>query len=195
MMDKIQISIGDKEYTVQVAKTEQDQVKGLQGIESLPENEGMLFDFTDSPDNVSMWMKDVLIPLDLVFIDEDKEVIYVVEGKPNDEKLITIPGSVYVLEVNANSGIEEGDELEFEDDDTVMRVLAPDGSTQMKLQGGERIFSRIFTKQLIKQIKRAEEAKEDEEKYRKFCIRIGKKMFKEIKAQDSRPAEYVESPN
>ena len=109
-MDKIQISIGDKEYTVQVAKTEQDQVKGLQGIESLPENEGMLFDFTDSPDNVSMWMKDVLIPLDLVFIDEDEEVIYVIEGKPNDEKLITVPGSVYVLEVNANSGIEEGDE-------------------------------------------------------------------------------------
>jgi hypothetical protein len=36
-----------------------------------------------------------------------------------------------------------------------MKVLAPDGSTQMKLQGGERIFSRKNTKILIKQAKKA----------------------------------------
>lgn len=61
----------------------------------------------------------------------------------------------------------------------------------MELWGGERIFRRAFTKQIIKWAKRAEEVKGDEEKFNKICIRLGKKMFKEIKAQDTRPAEYV----
>ncbi|MCI7205621.1 MAG: hypothetical protein MSA15_06445 [Clostridium sp.] len=44
-----------------------------------------------------------------------------------------------------------GDKLEFEDEDSpVMKVLAPDGSTQMELWGGERIVSRRETKILIK---------------------------------------------
>ena len=44
----------------------------------------------------------------------------------------------YVVEVNQGSGVKVGDELEFEDEDSpVMKVLAPDGSTQMELYGGE----------------------------------------------------------
>ena len=41
----INISIGNKDYKVQVAITQDDQEKGLQGITNLPENEGMLFYF------------------------------------------------------------------------------------------------------------------------------------------------------
>lgn len=50
-------------------------------------------------------MKDVEIPLDIVFIDEDQEVIKVQEGIPNDETFIEAPNVAYVLEVNAGSGI------------------------------------------------------------------------------------------
>lgn len=51
-MEKINISINDKKYTVKIADTYEDKEKGLQGIETLPENEGMLFIF-DPPEDVS----------------------------------------------------------------------------------------------------------------------------------------------
>ena len=190
----INISIGNKKYKVKEAKTEEEKEKGLQGVTELPEDEGMLFYF-DEDEDASIWMKDTLIPLDIIFINDDEEVVYVGEGVPETETIMTVPDVAYVLEVNKGSGIKEGDELDFEDDEgPVMKVLAQDGSTQMELWGGERIFRRAFTKQIIKWAKRAEEVKEDEENYNRICIRLGKKMFKEIKAQDSRPAEYVESP-
>lgn len=191
----INISIGDKKYKVKEAKTEEEKEKGLQGVTELPEDEGMLFYF-DEDENASIWMKDTLIPLDIIFINDDEEVVYVGEGVPETETIITVPDVAYVLEVNKGSGIKEGDELDFEDNEgPVMKVLAQDGSTQMELWGGERIFRRAFTKQIIKWAKRAEEVKGDEEKFNKICIRLGKKMFKEIKAQDTRPAEYVQAPN
>jgi len=63
---------------------------------------------------------------------------------------------MYVVEVNVNSGVQEGDSLEFvEDEEVVMKVLAPDGSSQMDLVGGERIVSRKETKVLIRKAKKA----------------------------------------
>ena len=189
----ITIEIGNKKYKVQEARTDEEKEKGLQGVTELPEDEGMLFYF-DPPEDVSIWMKNTKIPLDIIFINDDDEVVYVGEGIPNSEEKITVQDVAFVLEVNKGSGIKEGDELEFEDG-PVMRVLAQDGSTQMNLWGGERIFRRAFTKQIINWAKKAIEVKEDKEKYDSICKRLGKKMFKEIKAQDTRPAEYVQAPN
>lgn len=189
----ITIEIGNKKYKVQEARTDEEKEKGLQGVTELPEDEGMLFYF-DPPEDVSMWMKNTKIPLDIIFINDDDEVVYVGEGIPNSEEKITVEDVAFVLEVNKGSGIKEGDELEFEDG-PVMRVLAQDGSTQMNLWGGERIFRRAFTKQIINWAKKAIEVKEDKEKYDSICKRLGRKMFKEIKAQDTRPAEYVQAPN
>ena len=67
------IKIGNKEYSVKEARTEEQKKKGLQNVESLPSNEGMLF-YMDKPQKCSFWMKDTLIPLDIIFIDEDEEV-------------------------------------------------------------------------------------------------------------------------
>lgn len=75
-----------------------------------------------------------------------------------------------------------------------MKVLAPDGSTQMNLQGGERIFSRISTKQMITWAKKAEANKDNKELFNKYCKRLGKRMFKELYAQDHREPEYVNAP-
>lgn len=190
----INIQINNKSYNVKEAKTEEERSKGLQNVEALPENEGMLFYF-DPPQEVSMWMKDTSIPLDIVFINEDQEVIQVSQGVPNSEEPMIAQDVAYVLEVNTNSGISIGDELEFNENGPVMKVLAPDGSEQVSLWGGERIFRRAFTKQLIRLVKQADRVRNDSERFDKLCKRIGKKMFKEIKAQDERPAEYVEAPN
>ena len=186
------IEIGNKKYKVQEARTEEEKEKGLQGVTELPEDEGMLFYF-DPPEDVSMWMKDTLIPLDIVFINDDKEVVYVGEGVPNTETQMTVQNVAYVLEVNSGSGIQEGDELDFEEEDEdnapVMKVLAQDGSTQMDLWGGERIFSRKNTVVLIRKAKKANMSKDD-----KDYKALGRYMFKCIKGQDERPPEYVESP-
>lgn len=188
----ITIEIGNKKYKVQEARTEKEKEKGLQGVMELPEDEGMLFYF-DPPEDVSMWMKDTLIPLDIVFINDDEEVVYVGEGVPNTETIMTVPDVTYVLEVNKDSGIVEGDELEFEDEDEdenlVMKVLAQDGSTQMELWGGERIISRRETKILIRKAKKAQQTNKDSD-YKT----LGRYIFKVIKKQDTREPEYVASP-
>lgn len=188
----ITIEVGDKKYNVYEAKTEEQRMKGLQGKKSLPENEGMLFYF-DEPQDVAFWMKDTSIPLDIVFIDDDQEVISVVEGIPMTEDLISEKDVKYVLEVNSNSGIQEGDELDFEDEDeedsSKMLVLAPDGSVQMELEGGERIVSRKETKVLIRKAKKAYKSKDDKD-YKS----LGKYMFKVLKGQNSRDPEFVDSP-
>lgn len=182
------IHIGDKEYNVKEAHTEEEKRKGLQGVTELPKNEGMLF-FFDEPQEVSIWMQNTLIPLDIIFINEDDEVIKVVQGVPNDETPIVVQDTLYVLEVNVNSGIKEGDELEIEDDDPIMKVLAQDGTSQMSLFGGERIFSRKNTVVLIRKAKKADKTKSEND-----LRALGRYMFKCIKGQDERPAEYVKSP-
>ena len=71
-----------------------------------------------------------------------------------------------------------------------MKVLAPDGSTQMELEGGERIVSRRETKVLINKAYRARESKNDRD-YKA----LGKYIFKVFKKQDNREPEYVDNPN
>ena len=182
------IHIGDKEYNVKETHTEEEKRKGLQGVTELPKNEGMLF-FFDEPQEVSIWMQNTLIPLDIIFIDDDNEVIKVVQGVPNNETPIVVQDTLYVLEVNVNSGIKEGDELEIEDDGPIMKVLAQDGTSQMSLFGGERIFSRKNTVVLIRKAKKADKTKSEND-----LRALGRYMFKCIKGQDERPAEYVKSP-
>lgn len=184
----MKIEIGDKEYNVTCARTEEERIKGLQGVTKLKENEGMLF-FFEEPQTVGFWMKDTKIPLDIIFIDEDMEVISVYQGKPESETIVEEDNVKFVLEVNQNSGIKEGDELDIEEDEQLptMKVIAPDGSTQMELQGGERIFSRKNTRTLIRMAKKAKFTKSDSD-YK----RLGKKMFSYIKQQDNRDPEYVE---
>lgn len=183
----MKIEIGDKEYNVKVAKTEEEREKGLQNVKELPEDEGMLFIF-DNPQTVGFWMKDTLIPLDIIFINEDMEVISIYKGESRNEDIAEEDNVKYVLEVNQNSGIKEGDELDIEDDEDIptMKVIGSNGETQMELEGGERIFSRKNTRTLIRMAKKADATKSDSD-YK----RLGKKMFSYIKQQDNRDPEYV----
>lgn len=137
-------------------------------------------------------MKDTKIPLDIIFINEDLEVISIGKGIPDSEEFITENNVNFVLEVNEKSGIKKGDELEFSPEKEVnkdkMQVLDSSGETQMELEGGERIFSRSNTKTLIKFAKKAYSTKSD----RDYKV-LGKRIFKFLQTQDSNKPEYVEA--
>ena len=189
-MKEVNIQIGDKQYKVKLAETEEQHIKGLQDVTELPEDEGMLFIFNE-PDEISFWMKDTKIPLDIIFINEDLEVMSVYQGIPESEEFMTENNVNFVLEVNQNSGIKVGDELEFSPESKVdmnkMQVLDSDGNAQMELEGGERIFSRPNTKTLIKFAKKANATQKDND-YKA----LGKRIFKFLETQTKNKPEYVE---
>lgn len=195
-MEKVIVNIGNRTYNCQLVKSEDDKRKGLMDVETLLTDEGMLFEWDDEGTR-EMYMKNTKIPLDQIAINEDDEVVLVYRAQPEDETLIPFMNAKYILEVNQDSGIVEGDDFEIDDSDDlskyVMKVLAPDGSTQMHLQGGERIVSRKETRTLIRKAKKAYENKDKD--YDKHCKALGKYMFKVIKGQDTRPPEFVQVPD
>ena len=190
-MRKINISIAGNTYKVSVAENEEQREKGLQGVKELASDEGMLFIFQKS-EEVSIWMKDTLIPLDIIFIDSDLNVINVHQGNPETEDMMTEKDVSYVLEVNVESGISKGDSLKLINDpeSSKMAVLDENGTPQMELDGGERIFSRPNTKILIKFAKKAAESKKDSD-YKA----LGTRVFKFLQGQEDRDPEYVSNNN
>ena len=76
------------EFTVWLADTPRRQAQGLMFVRSLPELRGMLF-VHPSPQNISMWMKNTYIPLDMVFIDAKGRIQQIVEQtRPHSLELI-----------------------------------------------------------------------------------------------------------
>ena len=191
-MGKCKITIGNKSYQVSLAETEEEQMKGLQGVHTLPEDEGVLFVF-EEPGEVGFWMKDTLIPLDIIYINDDDEVIAVEQGVPGDGTILEHSDVKYVLEVNKDSGIKIGDELDIEDEESSeseiigMYVIGPKGEIQMEVDGKERIFSIEHTKTIIRLSKKAYKSKLDSD-----YIKLGKKIFKYIEKQDNQADDFVE---
>ena len=196
-MDKVIVNIGDKTYKCQLAKTEEQRKKGLMGVDYLAPDEGLLFEFSKEG-TYEFWMKDTPLELTQISINSDDEVEYVYQATHNDETLIPFENCKYLLEVNRTTEIQKGDDFEIDDSDDlnkyVMKVLAPDGSTQMNLQGGERIFSRISTKKMIKQAKKANSVRDNNDLFEKACKKLGKICLKELYAQNHRDQEYVQIP-
>lgn len=194
-MEQVKVNIGNKSYICDLLKSEEDKRQGLMNIDYLPPDRGALFVWNNE-DTREMWMKDTKIPLDQIAINDNDEVVLVYKAQPEDETLVPFMNAKYILEVNQDSGIVEGDDFEIDDsedyDRYVMKVLAPDGTTQMYLQGGERIVSRKETRTLIKKAKKAYENKDKD--YDKYCKSLGKYIFKVLKGQNTRPPEYVEVP-
>ncbi|WP_235969430.1 DUF192 domain-containing protein [Anaeromyxobacter diazotrophicus] len=106
---------------VELARGEAQLARGLMFRERLGPDEGMLFVFPDTAVH-AFWMKNTLIPLDMIFIDEGKTVVGIVERAEPHSTAPRTPGrpSRYVLEVNggwsAAHGVAAGDRVTFEGD-------------------------------------------------------------------------------
>ena len=107
---------GVARFTVEVADDAQERAQGLMHRESMPFGAGMLFAY-EHPQRVSFWMRNTLISLDMIFMDETGAITHIHENAvPLDET--GIPGGdavQYVLEINGGLskrlGIAVGSEL------------------------------------------------------------------------------------
>jgi len=92
-------------FEIELAITNEEQMLGLMFRKSLDQNKGMLFVFKEEGE-YSFWMKNTLIPLDIIWIDKNQEVVFISENTQpckQDPCSSTAPGqkAKYVLEINA----------------------------------------------------------------------------------------------
>ena len=105
-------------FSVEIADTEAAREKGLMFRKKLPDGQGMLFDFHQEQD-VSFWMQNTYIPLDMIFIRGDGRILRIAENaEPLSTKLIPSGGPVLaVLEVIGGTahrlGIAPGDRVAY----------------------------------------------------------------------------------
>jgi uncharacterized protein len=103
---------------VEVAATNAKRELGLMYRRHLDEEAGMIFLFKQ-PQHLTFWMKNTLIPLDMIFADSDGRIVGIVENAaPLSESIDAVDGdSQYVLEVNGGfcrrHGVIAGDRLRF----------------------------------------------------------------------------------
>jgi len=113
-----QVCINEMCFEVEVADDDKERQIGLMNRDFLEEDKGMLFVFPES-DIHSFWMKDTLIPLDMIWIDKNMKVVFIKENAtPLSEEIISPNAeALYVLEVNGGSverkGIEVGEGVEI----------------------------------------------------------------------------------
>jgi len=107
---------GVQVFSVEMATTEEEKQTGLMHRKELPDGKGMLFDF--SPEQqISMWMKNTYISLDMIFIRADGRILRIAENtEPHSTKIISSGGLARgVLEVIAGTaqkyGIQPGDRV------------------------------------------------------------------------------------
>jgi uncharacterized membrane protein (UPF0127 family) len=114
----IQSRSGAHRFTVEVARTPEQQAQGLMHRQSLASDRGMLFPY-DPPQNASFWMKNTLIPLDIVFIRENGTVALIAENTVplSLEPIPSLEPVAAVLEIAggraAELGIKAGDKVNW----------------------------------------------------------------------------------
>lgn len=108
-------------FSVELAKTQEEITRGLMLRKDLEQDRGMLFIFKEEGEH-AFWMKNTLIPLDIIWINQDKEVVFIKKdfqpcAEDNCESVKSDKKAKYVLEVIAGTidriGLKTGDKLIF----------------------------------------------------------------------------------
>ena len=119
--EETRVCFGERCFAVEVADEPRERSEGLMFRESLDEDRGMLFVFGEEGE-YGFWMKNTLIPLDIIWIDSEGEVVFISkDAQPCNAQCPTIePGkkALYVLELNGGVsgeiGLGIGDKIRIE---------------------------------------------------------------------------------
>lgn len=89
-------------FAIEIVQTEEEIMRGLKFRETMAENQGMLFIFSN-PDYYDFWMQDTYLPLDMLFIGADKTIFQIHENAQpfSEERISPTQPNNYVLELNA----------------------------------------------------------------------------------------------
>jgi hypothetical protein len=101
--NSVKIKIGNSNYNIELATTIAQKTKGLSGRNTLCKNCGMLFTFGFET-NLPFWMKDTLIPLDMIWLDKNGKIVDIQTATEiNSTKIYQnqLPAQ-FVIELNAN---------------------------------------------------------------------------------------------
>lgn len=115
--ERSRILVDGEVYNVEMAITPEERSRGLMYRTEMASDGGMLFDFGGARD-ISMWMKNTFISLDMLFIDADGTIVGIEKRTvPQSETIIPSPKPVrFVLELNGGSadrmGFEVGEKVE-----------------------------------------------------------------------------------
>ena len=104
-------------FRVEVARSVEEQAKGLMFRTEMGADEGMLF-VRNPPDQASFWMKNTVIPLDIIYVGRDGRILNIADAKPYDLTPLPSKGvAAAVLELNggraAQLGIKPGDKVSW----------------------------------------------------------------------------------
>lgn len=117
----LRICLKNKCFDVEIVRTEEEKKTGLMNREHLDPDDGMLFLF-ENKGVYNFWMKNTLIPLDIIWIDENKKVVFIKENAmpcnfEDCEVFYPNQKAKYVLEINGGLaekyGIKVGDIADF----------------------------------------------------------------------------------
>jgi uncharacterized membrane protein (UPF0127 family) len=113
----VAMKLGGETFHVEIADTPRKQQLGLMHRKSMPADRGMIFVFPDEQER-SFWMKNTLIPLDIVYADATGKVVSVKHMKPLDESPVPSDGPAkYAVELNqgaaGRAGVKTGDVLDI----------------------------------------------------------------------------------
>lgn len=121
-LDQVPLTItssnGEHRFTVEVARTPEEQAQGLMNRNSVPPDRGMIFPY-DPPAQVSFWMKNTLVPLDMIFIGADGKIGRIAANTTPMalDPVASIDPVSAVLEVAggraAELGIKQGDKVSW----------------------------------------------------------------------------------
>jgi uncharacterized membrane protein (UPF0127 family) len=102
----VTVRLGDGVFAAKVAKTSDAREKGLSGTNGLREDQALLFVY-ETNDKWPIWMKDMNYPIDIVWLDKDKKVVYIVKNAPPEsypyETFTPKQEARYVLEIPAGT--------------------------------------------------------------------------------------------
>jgi uncharacterized membrane protein (UPF0127 family) len=107
--------IGSEQFTLEVADEDKEREVGLMNRRSMPANHGMIFVFPRE-ERLAFYMKNTYIPLDIIYVDADGEVVSIHPMQPLDVTSIpTRAPAKYAIELNqgaaARVGVKPGDRL------------------------------------------------------------------------------------
>jgi uncharacterized membrane protein (UPF0127 family) len=114
-LPSVDVQIGTERFTLEIADDPAEQETGLMYRKAMAADHGMIFVFPWS-DVRSFWMRNTLIPLDILYLDDDAVVLNVEPMVPLDESAVRSDGKArYAIELNAGTakriGIRRGDKV------------------------------------------------------------------------------------